>query len=206
MEEKKEETIETKISTDAAPASDADNSAEPSPIKEEIKRVIGSKTELEKALYTKQQLEKRIKDLQGDVAEVATPGEVTDDAPMTVAMYKKLEQEKAAKTSLDLAGEIQDEDERTLTKHYLTTRIRPSGNPQEDLRFARAAVNSLKNSQIAEEAARKTAPRTTSSGAGNPAKPPEGIFEPTAEEASMMRPPFNLSEADIKKAREQSQK
>jgi hypothetical protein len=205
MEEKKEETIETKISTDVAPASDADNSAEPSPIKEEIKRVIGGKSELEKALYTQQQLEKRIKELKGDQGEIPVAEETHDDAPMTVAMYKKLEQEKAAKTALQLADEIQDDDEKTLTKHYLTTRIKSSGNPQEDLRFARAAMNSLKNSQIAEEVSRKTPARAFSSGAGNPAKPPEGIFEPTAEEASMMRAPFNLTEADIKRARQQSQ-
>lgn len=119
-------------------------------------------------------------------------------------MLKRREAENAQKTALQLAESIEDPNERELTKHYLETRVRPSGNPQEDLRFARAAVNSIKNGQVVEEILRKPEAAHHGTGSGGPAKKPEGEFKPTEEEAQFMRA-YGLSKEQILKAREQQQ-
>jgi hypothetical protein len=177
-------------------------SQEPSqnPIKDELERInkkTESKTELEKAIYTKQQIEKRIKELRGDVV---VP-EATDDSPMTVAMYKQLEKERLAKTSLQRADEIQDEAERELVKHHLSNTIKPTGNPDEDLRLARTLANSVKNTQIVEEVKRKTSGKAGASGSSMPANEEPEQPELSSEELAFTRPPFNLSVKDILKAR-----
>ena len=68
------------------------------------------------------------------------------------------------------------------------------------IKLATAAVNSLKNSQIAEETERKKNPKNHQDGPGAPAKP-ETSFTPTAEEAIFMSPPYNMTKEDIIKAR-----
>lgn len=166
---------------------------------EKIKQKGEGKTELEKALYKKQQVEKRIRELKGETDDVITDDE--DDKPVTVGMLKNIQKEQAQSTALQMADDISDENERDLVKHYLSTKIIPSGNPSEDLRFARAAVNSIKNGQIAEELARKGSAKTHSSATSAPAKD-ETEFTPTEEEAAFMRPPFNLKKEDIIKARQ----
>lgn len=176
------------------------------PIKGELDKIQKrghGKTELEKAIYTKQQIEKRIAELKGDDVE---PVAEDDSAPVTVGMLKKIQKEQVAKNALTIAEEqIQDESELELTRYHLQNTIRPSGNATEDLRNARALVNSVKNSQIIQESQRKVTPRRTSSGGSAPGKH-EDVFEPTPEETAIMRmkgydgKPL-LSKDDILKAR-----
>jgi hypothetical protein len=155
------------------------------PIKKELEKVENKskgRTELEKAIFTKKQIEKRIAELGG---ESGTPT-VDDDAPVTVGMLKKLEQEKASKTAQTLAEEqIEDEHELELTKYHLTNTIKSSGNAEEDLKIARAIVNTVKNSMIVDEVARKTSPKRTSAGSSAPGKHEEA-FEPTSDELAFM--------------------
>ena len=177
------------------------------PVEKELKKVREKgtgRTELEKALFTKQQIEKRIADLSKD-AGVEDPISEDDEAPVTVGMLKKLEKERSAKTSIQLADDIEDENERELVKHHIANTIKPSGNPQEDLKVARSIVNAVKNRQLIEEAQRKAPARTYSSGTGAPAKPSEGVFEPTAEEVQFMKAPFNMTPKEIIASRKASQ-
>lgn len=176
------------------------------PIKQELDKVKGQeRSKLEQAEYNLKKNVERLKQLGGDPTSILGSAEETeDDKPLTIGEFKRLKQQEAQATALQMADGIQDESERELTKHYIATRIVPSGNPEEDLKFARAAVNSVKNSQIAEEMARKGTAKTHSSGTSAPEKGTEA-FTPTEAEASMMRS-FGLSEKDILKAREEEAK
>ncbi len=171
---------------------------EPNPVKEALERVQKKgegRTELEKARFTRQQIDKRIAELESD--EGATPLEDEDDSkPVTIGDLKKLEREQSKKTALNLADEIEDEAERELAKHYLTNTIRPSGNPKEDLRVARQLVNAEKNKQLIEQAQKKNSAPSMSNSSGAPANFEES-FEPTPEELVYMRPPFNLKKEQI---------
>lgn len=124
---------------------------------------------------------------------------IEDDTPVTVGMLDKLKREQGKKTALELVEGIEDETERELAKHYIQNRIVPSGNAEEDVKLARAAINSIKNAQIAEELARKGQPGK-GSGSSQPAKH-ESVFTPTPEESVFMNPPYNLSKDDVLKAR-----
>jgi len=157
-------------------------------------------TPLERALYARKKIDEQIATLQGDDLDE----EEDDDAPVTVGMLKQRDAEKAQKTALTLADSIEDEHERDLVKHHLSTTIKPSGNAEQDLKNARAIVNSVKNAQIAEEAARKANPKAHGSPSGAPGKMGDP-FEPTPEEAAMMRPPFSLSQAEVIAARPKAQ-
>ena len=199
---------ETPVAADAGatPASDGGTTPPELPqdvIKDEldkIKQKGEGKTELERALHKKQELDKQIRKLRGETGEEIDDD---DDKPVTVGMLKNIQKEQAQKTALQMADEISDEHERDLVKHYLSTKIIPSGNPNEDLKFARSAVNSIKNSQIAEELMRKGQPKTHNSGTSGPA-PSEDEFKPTPEEAEFMRS-FKLTKEDILKARQAEQ-
>lgn len=172
---------------------------------DKVKSKTEGKTELEKLLFTEKKIQERKAELLKEQGtEIPTTSE-DDDKPLTISEYRKLEQEKAQKTALSLADEIQNEVERELTKYHINNSIKPTGNPAEDLRLARAIVNSVKNAQIATEVARKTTASPNGTGSGNPGKH-EDVFEPTPEEASMMRPPFNLTKDDIIKARQKAKK
>lgn len=181
--------------------------AEPiqSPIQKELEKV--RKVPVDKAEQIRFNIQRMQKDLEE--LEKNKKGEIEidpdKDKAVTVGMLEDIEKKKATASALSMADSITDEDERELTKHYLQTRIVPSGNPSEDLRLAQSLVNSLKNQQIAEEISRKAVkPSTSSSGTGAPPKPAEGEFVPTPAEASMMKAPFNLKKEDILKARSES--
>lgn len=199
-----------KADDEAKAKADADANHSQNPVKAELDRVRGERkvyTEAEKAAFTLKKNAERAKELGIDPLEVlgGKPSEDDDDAeddkPVTVGMLKKKELNDATKTAIQIASEqITDEFERELTEHHITHTIKPSGNAQTDFNNARALVNSVKNKQIAEEIARKTNAKTHNSGAGAPAKN-EKIFEPTAEEQSYMKPPFNLTKEDIIKNR-----
>lgn len=192
-----ETTPETVSTETPAPSQD--------PIEQELEKVSKKgegRTELEKLQFTKRKLLEREAELLKE--QGIAPTEPGDDEPVTVGMLKAKEREQAFKTALTLAEEdIQDERERELVKHHLSNTIKPSGNPREDLRVARAIVNSVKNGQIAEELARKGTPSAPSS-SGAPGKH-EAVFEPTPSELAMMRPPFNLTKEDVVKARQKEE-
>lgn len=130
--------------------------------------------------------------------EVAADDE--DSKPVTVGMLRDIQKKDAQKTALQMAGEIQDEDTRDAVKEALNTRITPSGNADEDFRFALGAVSAGKNKQVIEEVTRYVAPKRTAAGGSMPAFIEEE-FTPTAEEQVFMRPPYNTPLEKIKAAR-----
>lgn len=192
-----EETVET---TEIQPEQD--------PLKTEldtIQRKQG-RSEKEKAEFTLKKTAERVKELGGDpnsilgieMKEVVEPDE--DDMPVTVGMLKKLQQQTTFKTALQEAEEIPNETERELVKYHLENTIKSTGNPSEDLRLARALVNSVKNTKIIEEVARKGQPKDHSTSSGVDAnQDKETIF--TEEEKQMMKAPFLLTEKDVLDAR-----
>jgi hypothetical protein len=191
----------TKVAPTSDAAKETENVPEQNPLKAELEKVKnkeGGKTELEKAIFKKNQIEARIKELKGDTEEEVESDD--DDAPVTVGMLKKIQQETAAKTALQLTNDIADETERELTKYHLQNSIKSTGNPAEDLNLARAIVNAAKNKQILEEIARKPPAKTFSSSSGAPANI-NVEQELSPEEIQFTKPPFNMSKAEILKAR-----
>lgn len=176
-------------------------------IAREAKRTEG-RTEAEKAAFSLKKNAERARELGIDPAEVLGFSKdeaktIDKDAPLTVAMYEQLQRNNSQKTSIELANEITDPHERALTIQYLTNRIVPSGDPYDDVRFARQAVNSVKNGQIVEEIARKNAPTNFSSGAGVPPKQNAKPAELTVHEQQFAKPPFNMTVEQIIAARPQ---
>lgn len=203
MDNIKMEDLHDKVSTSEAETQDTSTQDESTqdPLKTELERVQKKgegKTELEKALYTKKKLDERIRELQGDSsAEVETADE---DAPVTIGMLKKMQQDTAVKTALNLADEIQSEAERELTKYHIVNTIKSTGNPSEDLAMARAIVNAKKNSKIVEELSRKGTAKTHSSASGANANYTDETVELTSTEQLFMKK-FGLSKEEILKAR-----
>lgn len=175
------------------------------PIEQELEKEKGktTRTEAEKAAHALQKNAERAKELGLDPAAVlgitpsATPNGIPAGTVVTVEMLEQRERERGQKTALELANEIADPHERELTKTYLQNRIVPSGDPHEDLRFARLAVNSVKSGQIAEELARGGKPVAHASAPGAPAPVTPKEQELTAEELAFTRAPFNLSKEEI---------
>lgn len=156
------------------------------PIEAELGKLKGKekRTRLDKLIFTKQRIEEQL--LEEKKALGIEEEKVDDTKPLTLGEYKKIKQEEAKETALDMADDIQDEKERELTKFHLENTIKLSGDPKKDLRQARLLVNAVKTAQIAEEAARKSTPSSHFGGAGAPPlETPE--FNPTPEEAQMMQ-------------------
>lgn len=177
------------------------------PIKTELERVQKQgRTEAEKATFTLKKNAERAKQLGIDPAQVLGLGdkEVDKSAPVTVGMLEEIEKNRAQKSALQLADTITDENERELTKHYLSTRIVPSEDPAADLKLARGMVNSVKNAQILEEEARRTGAKGHSSGPGAPQKKNENAGELTATEIPYMKAPWNMTKEAIIAARPKS--
>lgn len=197
------EELEAKAKAEAEKADAEAKTAETASqeaLKKELEKVNKGKfTKRERLEFEK----RKIDDQLSKIDEEEGISSVEDDTPVTVGMLDKLNKEKSKKTSLDLAENIEDETERELAKHYLQNRIVPSGNPEEDLKMARATINSLKNAQIAEELSRKQNPKKGNA-PGNPAKH-EAEFVPTPEESIFMSTPYNMSKNDVIKARQKSQ-
>lgn len=157
------------------------------------------RTEPEKAAYSLKKNAERVAELGLDPAAIlgiVQKNSDDEDAPVTVGMLKQMNAENAKKSALQLANDISNEHERELAKHYLNTRIVPSGDAQSDLRTALALVNSVKNGQILEEQGRR-ANASPGTGSGGPAKPPQSDAALTEIELSYMRPPFNLTKEQI---------
>lgn len=180
------------------------------PLETELKRETGrQRTPEEKAAYALRKNAESVAALGLDPLEVlglnnkAPQGFDTldKDAPVTVGMLEAMRQEQAQKTALQLADEIADPHERELTKKYLVERVKPSGDAHEDLRFARLAVNSVKNTQVVEELNRAGTARSFGSGAGAPPGTTQKEPEFTELEKSYMKPPFNLTKEQVLAAR-----
>jgi hypothetical protein len=94
----------------------------------------------------------------------------------------------AQETAQSLTDSLDETDSyKQLVKHHLENTVRPSGDATTDLRNARAIVDGVRNSQLAEEAARSQAARRAPS---SPSAPPaQGKEEPelTKEQAQFAR-------------------
>lgn len=198
---KKEDLIEKKDETSSSTVEEQD------PLKVELEKVQRTgKTEAEKAAYSLKKNAERAVELGIDPAEVlGLKADVVidedDDRPVTVGMLKKIQQNSAEKSALQLADDISNETERELTKYHLQNSIKSTGIPTEDMRRARALVNATKNSQILEEAERKTSARNHSSASGVDAKNTEIQGELTPQEKQFLGKPFNMTREQILKAR-----
>lgn len=182
-----------------APAAE---SSQVDPIKQELEKVQKQgRTEAEKAAFSLKKNAERAKELGMDPAEVlgfkTAEDTVDKSAPVTVGMLEDIERGRAQKSALQLAESITDDNERELTKHYLSTRIVPSGDPQADFDLAQGMVNSVKTRQILEETARGTAPKGHASGAGAPPKTAKDGGELTAAELPYMKAPWNMTKEAI---------
>lgn len=204
------ETPEQKIVGDENEAKGLNRDGTPKeqdPLTTELDRIKKKdpKTELEKAQRSLHFNAERVRELGGDPTAILKPDDVVveeDDKPVTVGMLRKLQQEGAARSAIQLAEEIQTESERELVKWHLANTIKSTGNPSEDLKLARAIVNSVKNGKITEEVIRKDKPKSHSSGSGAPAKDNNEVKgELTPQETLFMKPPFNMSKEAILKAR-----
>lgn len=160
------------------------------------------RSEKEKAEFSLKKNAERLAELGGNPAEVLNirpqiklDEELSDDKPLTVGDFRKLQKEDAHKTALQLADEL-PETERDEVKTLLESRIVPSGNAEEDLRLARAAVNATHNAQIAELISNRTAPKKTAAG-GSADIPAQTEFTPTPAELVFMKPPYNMTKEQI---------
>lgn len=201
------EELAAKEAADAAAAAEEAPPQDPIEAELEKEQRKSGKSEAEKAAFSLKKTAERLRELGGDPAAilgVAPIASEEDDAPVTVGMLRKLEAERAQKTALQQAEDIPDTNERELTKHYLATRIVPSGDPAADLRMARSLVNAVKNTQILEETQRKSEAAKHATGGGGRAKAPEDIFVPTQAEADMMRS-FGLTKEKILEVRAKEQ-
>lgn len=194
--------------TGTAPEADITNEPSQNPVEEELKREEKrtTRSEPEKAAYTLQKQAERAKELGLDPAEIlglktTKDTEGTEGTVVTLEMLDAREKERGQKTALQLADELSDEHERNLAKKYLLEKIVPSGDPHEDLRFARLAINALKNSVILEEAGRKGTPSRFNTAAGAPAKQVAAEIELSPSEVVFTKPPFNLTKEQIVAAR-----
>ena len=196
--------VETKVEVETP----TEVETEQDPLKIELERVqkVG-RTEKEKAEFSLKKNAERLKELGGDPntilgIEKETP-EVNedDDQPLTVGMYKKIQQESATKTALQLADEVQNETERELVKYHLNNSIKSTGNPTEDMKLARALVNAVKNSKIIEESTRKISAKKYSGSSGVPARDNEVKGELTEQEKLFLGKPFLMTKEQILKAR-----
>lgn len=179
------------------------NSQNEDPLKKEVEKLESGKfTKKDRLLHAKKKIDEQLLELDSE----GQPSDEDKNKPVTVGMLEDIEKQKAQKTALKLAEDIDDENERTLVIYNLENVIRPSGDPKKDLATARAIVNNLKNTQIVEEFDRKRSGKDKPNIPGNPPKNNNDVFEPTPQERVFMDPPYNLKKEDIIKAREAERK
>lgn len=142
-------------------------------------------------------------EILGVKTHIETDSNDEDSKPVTVGMLRDIQKQDAHKTALQRAEEIVDEETRAAVKDILTTRVKPSGDSEEDFRFALSAANAGKNTQIIKEVQRYVVPKRTAAGGSMPAHIEEE-FTPTAEENRFMQPPYNISKEKIIAARRQA--
>lgn len=165
------------------------------------------KTEGDKLIHTLRGIGKRATELGLDAAEILglkthieTNQDDEDEKPVTVGMLRDLQKKDAQKTALQMADDISDEATRTTVKQSLTDRIVPSGNADEDFKFALSAASAEKNKEIRNHIATFVPPKKTAAGGSSPAHVEEE-FTPTPEEQRFMQKPYNLSKEKVLEAR-----
>jgi hypothetical protein len=147
--EKVDSTSETTPDTTGEP-----ETIEQDPLKIELERVKGGRTEEEKAEFTFKKQAERLQALGKDPADILgikkEPKEEVeeDDKPVTIGMLKKMQQDTASKTAIQLANDISNETERELAKWHLENTIRSTGNPTKDLELALNLVNGVKKAKL----------------------------------------------------------
>lgn len=168
------------------------------------------KTERQKLTNTLIGISNRAKEIGIDPAEVLglkthieTDTDDEDDKPVTVGMLRDIQKKDAQTTAIQLADEIADEQTRATVKTYLSDRIRPSGNAEEDFKLALAAASAEKNKEIRAHISSIVPPKRTAAGGSAPARVEEE-FTPTAEESRFMQPPYNLSKEKVIAARKRA--
>jgi len=155
------------------------------------------RTEPEKAAFTLQKNAERARELGLDPVEVLGLKKQDGGTPMTVEMYEELQKKNASQSALQLAeSSIEDPKELELTKIYLENKVKPSGNPAEDLRTARLMVNAVRTAQIAEIKATAGTPKTHVSAPGAPASQPKQDAELTKDEIQTMQA-FKLTKEQV---------
>jgi len=202
MEDIKQEDL---VEETVTPAVEETNLADPLQIELEKIQKKSGKTEAEKAKDNLYFNAKRAKELGLDPAEILgfksndIADEEDEDKPLTIGMWNKMQKENASQTALNLAENITSPVEKELVKYHLENSIKSTGNPTEDLKLARAIVNSTKNAQVIEEMTRKTQPsQRVSSGGGTPASEPQVEF--TKDELVLMKM-AGLSKEEVLKSR-----
>lgn len=178
------------------------------PIREELERVKPKRTEAEKAIFAYKKQQESLRRLGIDPAVlVDSPRhqEDEDDAPLTIGMFKKMQAQSASKTAKELAQNITNNAERELVEYYLENRIVPSGNAEDDLRLAQAAVNSVRNSQIATMASQRPTAPSYSNASSMPSKPGNAPITDLTETERTLKAQGLVTDDDIRKAREDAQ-
>lgn len=182
---------------------------QPDPLQDELNRVQGRTSQFtpeEKATFNFKKKAEELTSMGIDPATVlgttpAPQAAAGDDAPVTIGMLKKIQQEEAAKSALQLADGITNQTERDLVKWHLQNTIKTTGNPQQDLENAMSLVNAVKNKQIIEEIARKGTTKTYStSGGAAPAVDPEVELTPIEQQ---FMDQFGLTKEQVIKTRTQ---
>jgi hypothetical protein len=197
MEE--ETQVENPVAPTATPEAPASvPSPTEDPVQEELDKIETAKrTKLERLQYT----EARVKQQIADVLKANGQQPDDEDRPLTVREFKALQATDAQHTALALADEIEDEHEQKLVKYHIENTIKPSGDAQADFRNARLIVNSVKNGQIAEEAARTTKARTAPTAPAAPPRQPSATPELSKEESNFARA-MGLSPEEVAAARQ----
>lgn len=142
----------------------------------------------------------------GEEDDEGTPDdddEIDPDKPLTLKDLQRIEAGKAKKTAEQLAAALPDDEERKAVQDALKNSINPTliaHNPQQAFEQARAIANGTRNAKIIEEAGRKKTIVNRGNGSGAPPRVDDS-FEPTAEEARYMKPPFSMTKEEIVAAR-----
>ena len=174
-----------------APSQDGDTPAEETPKQEPPKKKFSKRERLE---FTRDKIESQLAELDD---------EEDDDKPLTRGDLKRMKQQDVKDSAIELASDIEDELERDAVIDILENRLVPSDDPNADLKSALTMANATKAMQQLEEMARKGRPKSHASTPGGPGNAPDH-FEPTEQERVFMSPPYNLSQEDIIKARNQA--
>lgn len=150
----------------------------------------------ERLEFAKGKIEEQLEELEA---------EDDDERPATMGDIKRLTQQANRETSISLANQIENVDERAAVIEILESRIIPSDKPEDDLKLARSMVNGVKNSQLLEEEARKKQPGNHANTPSQPGNSPQEPFEPTAQELVFMSKPYGLTKEDIISSRQKTQ-
>ena len=186
-------TPEEKEAAEAKAKADAE-AAKQDPLKADLEKV--KRTKLEKLQYRRKLIDKQIKEEGGDIDETPADDAEEDEVP---EWFKKEKAKEVAETELQKAEKIENETERELVKHYISSK-----NLTVD--EARAIVNVKKNAKIVEMAGQKPPVRKAVSSGGGSGEFKEEEPELTAQEQAYMKPPFNMSKAEILAAKKKTMK